>query len=146
MHRTSPDRIPGGSETDAVGEVERSGRPTRHSPPPLLRQVASTMQPTLIRRQLGGLVPPKIASPSLLVGCRFALRSCQRFYSPHMFRTVVGLGCRSWSPSQLLFQAAQGPRSHHRWWHQSAILQRQERLCGAPTGGHPRNFRSGLHH
>ena len=25
------------------------------------------MQPTLIRRQLGGLVPPKIATPSILV-------------------------------------------------------------------------------
>ncbi|KAI0674602.1 mitochondrial F1-F0 ATP synthase subunit F of fungi-domain-containing protein [Trametes maxima] len=41
------------------------------------------MQPSLVRRQLGGLVPPKVATPSLLVilwfGCR--PRPLVNFYS-----------------------------------------------------------------
>lgn len=33
------------------------------------------MQPSLIRRQLGGLVPPKIATPSALVSVPFHARA-----------------------------------------------------------------------
>ncbi|KAI0777375.1 mitochondrial F1-F0 ATP synthase subunit F of fungi-domain-containing protein [Trametes elegans] len=40
------------------------------------------MQPTLIRRQLGGLVPPKIATPSLLSsGTGAGLSPLVNFYS-----------------------------------------------------------------
>ncbi|KAI8986637.1 mitochondrial F1-F0 ATP synthase subunit F of fungi-domain-containing protein [Trametes punicea] len=40
------------------------------------------MQPTLIRRQLGGLVPPKVATPSLLsAGTGGGLRPLVEFYS-----------------------------------------------------------------
>ncbi|KAI0707527.1 ATP17, subunit F of the F0 sector of mitochondrial F1F0 ATP synthase [Cerioporus squamosus] len=40
------------------------------------------MQPTLIRRQLGGLVPPKIASPSILSsGSGAGLGPLVNFYS-----------------------------------------------------------------
>ncbi|GJE92586.1 ATP synthase subunit f [Phanerochaete sordida] len=40
------------------------------------------MQPSLIRRQLGGLVPPKVASPSLLTtGTGASLAPLVNFYS-----------------------------------------------------------------
>jgi hypothetical protein len=40
-------------------------RATRRVPRPAF--LTTTMHASLIRRQLGGLVPPKIAAPSLLV-------------------------------------------------------------------------------
>lgn len=36
-----------------------------------IQRPPGTMQPTLARRQLGGLVPPKIATPSILVSPHF---------------------------------------------------------------------------
>ena len=49
----------------------------------LVRRVAFIMQPTLIRRQLGGLVPPKIATPSILVSVRMSRRMLRRCVCQH---------------------------------------------------------------
>lgn len=39
---------------------------------------STAMQPSLIRRQLGGLVPPKVASPTLLVSISRSVK-CRKF-------------------------------------------------------------------
>lgn len=100
------------------------------------------MHASLIRRQLGGLIPPKIATPRLVVSsCDidlvnialnvtfwlfFLFSSPPRFslYLFHILGTSVWrIRCRSRASRRLLFEAAQRPSGSSCQWNKGTFLQ-----------------------
>ena len=70
------------------------------------------MLASLVRRQLGGIIPPKIATPSLLV--RSLVLPLLHFHE--LFSQDLGLWCKPHASGQLLLKIAQGFSSRCFWW------------------------------
>jgi len=86
------------------------------------------MHATLIRRSLGGLVPPKIATPKLVVSSALYLNLLD---SPLIFLryiTVWWIGRGSISSRRVLFKIAQGRRYYPCRRYQRSFLLRKERV------------------
>ena len=103
------------------------------------------MHASLVRRQLGGLIPPKIASPSILVSQHVVLRLRQQKLSDLPVLPEQRVWCKPCAPREFLLQAAKGACSRSVWRDQSEILQREE-CVGHPTiPDHVCDLRTELH-
>lgn len=84
------------------------------------------MHASLVRRQLSGLVPPKIASPSILVSSPLQLNLPHFLFLTWCRLSVGGEGSGPQPPRRVLLQAPQGPCVCVSWKrNQGALLQRQ---------------------
>jgi hypothetical protein len=141
------ERRRGQDDTNAAKSVKKL-----RTVPSLAAKLCPTrsMHASLVRRQLSGLVPPKIASPSILVSLpRFGLPSffftCP--FLPSIISSVGREGCGPQPPRRFLLQAPQGPCAYVCWrWNQGALLQREERLGITHRLHHVGHFRTWVHH
>ena len=106
------------------------------------------MHASLVRRQLSGLVPPKIATPKLVVSeaCYQQSWMLAHFSSALSFSSVRRVWCRAWATCQLLLETSKRPCNTSCERYQRPLLCWICRVGQANCRSHRWALRHWLHH